>query len=597
MHQNDTHARLDNVAKTVTAVKEVRAANENTLLLNAGDVFSGTLYFNQFEGKADIAFMNLMGVDAFVFGNHEFDLGSSPTAHKGLADFLALAKFPTVAANVDLSKDENLSTLQSRTVTASPQDGKVYDAIIQTVDGEKVGIFGLTTEETASISSPGSIIFENYIERAKETVAKLEAQGVNKIIALTHIGYDDNPTVDNDQQLAKLVAGIDVIVGGHSHTNLEVPVTVARENDADDEPTIIVQAYQHNDFLGTLDVSFDKNGVITAHNGELLEIATYADDAEALALLQPYKDKIAEVSDEEIGVTLAQTLTNPRQSDEGNTTGESVRKNETILGNLITEGMLEKAKEYSPDKEVILAFQNGGGIRTSINAGPVTVGEVINVLPFSNTLALATVSGVELYETFEHSVSSLPRESGGFLHVAGGRVTYDATKPVGERIISIETLKDGVYTVVPKDATMHTVATNAFTAKGGDNYEVLAEVYADGRVTDLGLSDWENFRDYLVSQKDAIPTEVRGTLVQQTTVTAADLATQKEFVGNVVVTGTAEELATIDGLQVTGDLIVETTTDAPITISNTTVGGDLVLSNVGGEVTLVNTIVDGDTIN
>lgn len=107
----------------------------------------------------------------------------------------------------------------------------------------------------------------------------------------------------------------------------------------------------------------------------------------------------------------------------------------------------------------------------------------------------------------------------------------------------------------------------------------------------------ENFRDYLVSQKDAIPTEVRGTLVQQTTVTAADLATQKEFVGNVVVTGTAEELATIDGLQVTGDLIVETTTDAPITISNTTVGGDLVLSNVGGEVTLVNTIVDGDTIN
>ena len=106
MHVNDTHANMDKAPKRVTAVKEVRTQKPDALLLDAGDVFSGTLYFNEFKGQADLEFMNLMKVDAMTFGNHEFDLGSSPEGHKALADFIKAAKFPFVSANVDFSKDD-----------------------------------------------------------------------------------------------------------------------------------------------------------------------------------------------------------------------------------------------------------------------------------------------------------------------------------------------------------------------------------------------------------------------------------------------------------------------------------------------------------
>ena len=126
----------------------------------------------------------------------------------------------------------------------------------------KVGIFGLTTEETVNLSSP-KVQFENYLEEAEKMVDAFEAEGINKIIAVTHIGYDDSADVDNDQVLAASVDGIDVIVGGHSHSQLNEPVVVAEdENGVEKDPTVIVQAYQYNNFLGTLDVEFDENGKV-----------------------------------------------------------------------------------------------------------------------------------------------------------------------------------------------------------------------------------------------------------------------------------------------------------------------------------------------
>ena len=237
--------------------------------------------------------------------------------------------------------------------------------MIKEIDGEKVGIFGLTTEETVNLSSPGEVKFEDYMEEAEEAVAAFEKAGVNKIVAVTHIGYDDNAEFDNDLQLASMVDGIDVIVGGHSHTKLEKPVVVEKdENGAAKEPTIIVQAYQYNDFLGTLDVEFDENGVVVGHAGELIAIADKEEDQEAAEMLKEYSEKIAEVKNTSTGATTEVELTNPRLSDEGNT-GVSVRNSETALGNLITDGMLDKAKEFNPD--TVIAMQNGGGIRAAID--------------------------------------------------------------------------------------------------------------------------------------------------------------------------------------------------------------------------------------
>ena len=508
MHTNDTHANLDNVAKTVTAVNNVRAANADAQLVSAGDVFSGTLYFNEFQGQADLKFMNLMGYDVMTFGNHEFDLGSSEEGHQALVDFIKGAKFPFVSSNVNFSADDKFTGLFSDLISSVPEDGKIYNGIIKEVDGEQVGFFGLTTAETADISSPGNVQFEDYIAEAEKAVKAFENLGINKIVAVTHIGYDDNPEYDNDLTLAEQVDGIDVIIGGHSHTQLKDAVVVNKdENGTAKDPTVIVQASQYNSYLGTLDVRFDEAGKIIGHAGELIKISEQVEDKEAATLLKTYSTQVESVKNTPTGATAVKALENPRA---GENSEESVRKNETPLGNVITDGMLAKAKAYN--ENVIMAFQNGGGIRAAIDEGPITVGEVLTTLPFGNTLATMKLTGAELKEAFEISLGQLPNENGGFLHVAGAKVEYDSSKAAGDRVVSISYKnEDGTFTAL-EAGTTYTIATNAFTAKGGDGYDVFAKAYEEGRVTDLGLSDWENFRDHLASLKTVDPA-VEGRIV------------------------------------------------------------------------------------
>lgn len=510
LHVNDTHARANELPKLATAVKEQRAAKENVLTLHAGDAFSGTLYFNEFHGQADLALLNEIGFDAMVFGNHEFDLGSSPEGHQALVDFIKGAKFPFVDANTDFSADDKFTGLFTDLISSEPENGKIYSGIVKEINGEKVGIFGLTTEETKDIASPNKVKFTNYIEEAEKAVAAFEGMGVNKIIALTHIGYNDNPNVDNDILLAQNVPGIDVIVGGHDHTKLEEPFvvdtnTVGEAKDA----TLIVQANEYVKYLGTLDVTFDGDGVVTKYKGELIDLGKVAEDKKLVKLLAPYKAKVDEVNNKEIGVTLKEALANPRSSE---TSLESVRSNETALGNIITDGMLAKAQKFT-DKTVVMALQNGGGIREAIPAGNITVGQVITVLPFGNTLALMDATGAELKAAFEVSLKNVPNENGGFLHIAGAKLQYDSSKEAGSRVVSVEYFDKATGKYVPlQDDKRYTVATNAYTAKGGDGFDMFAKAYEEGRVTDLGLSDWENLQEQLLSLKE-VKTTTEGRIV------------------------------------------------------------------------------------
>ena len=498
MHVNDTHARTSQAPKRLTAIKEVRAENPSALLIDAGDVFSGTLYFNEFKGQADLELMKLMDYDVMTFGNHEFDLGDTSEGHKALKEFIEKSNFPFVSSNVDFSKDVNLKGLFNVNVSADPKDGQIYSGIIKEVDGQKVGLFGLTTAETATISSPKDVAFTDYIKAAQTMVDEFEKQGVNKVVAVTHIGYDDNPMVDNDLLLAAAVNGIDVIVGGHSHTKLEKPILVEKDSSGKaKDPTIIVQASQYSEFLGTLDVDFDEKGKVVGHAGKLTEIKDQVADPAAAALLKTYSDKVDTINKEEIGVIAEEELETPRTA--GDDTKASVRKNETALGNIITDGMLSKAKQY--DNKVIMALQNGGGIRAEIGQGPITVGDVITVLPFGNTLATMEITGAELKSAFEISFKTYPKENGGFLHVAGAKVEFDSSKPAGERVVSIKYKAADGSLVDIKDTEKYVVATNAFTAKGGDDYDVFEKIYKEGRVTDLGLSDWENLQEQLKTLK------------------------------------------------------------------------------------------------
>lgn len=502
MHTNDTHASLDNAPKRATAINQLREENANRLLIDAGDVFSGSLYFNKFKGQADLTLMNYMQYDLMVPGNHEFDLGTE-AGHPEFAEFIQNAEFPFVSSNVDYSGDQYLNELYSEELTRKPGDGKLYEGVIKTIDGKKVGFFGLTTEDTANIASPGPVQFQHYIDEAEKAVKSFKQRAVDQIVAVSHLGFDDNPAVDNDLELAKRVEGIDIIIGGHSHSRLNEPVVVADGA----EPTVIVQAYQYGDFLGTLDVVFDQKGKIVSHQGKLIDVKTYAADPTAVSLLAPFAQEIESIRNAEIGADATAAFENPR--DAGDVTKPSVRKNETALGNLITDGMLDRAKQM--DGEVVAAIQNAGGIRAPINAGPITTGEVLTTLPFGNTLAVMTLDGSELLSALERSVSVYPIESGGFLHMSGMKIEFDSSKPANSRIVKAQVLKDGQYVdVVPTET--YKIATNYFAAKGGDNYLEFKKAYEEGRVNDLGIIDWEIMRDYLVKLQTVTPS-VEGRIV------------------------------------------------------------------------------------
>ncbi|WP_153017268.1 bifunctional metallophosphatase/5'-nucleotidase [Alkalihalobacillus trypoxylicola] len=493
LHMNDTHAHVEQLPSLISTIQEVRNERPDSLLLHGGDVFSGTLYFNQFKGQADLALMNLMNIDAMVFGNHEFDLGSSENGQQSLAKFVEGANFPFLGTNIDFSRDAFMSSKAQKTFTAAPEAGQAYDGIIQEIDGEQVGIFGLTTEETADIASPVNVTFSDYIEEAQRAVDSFKELGVNKIIAVTHLGFDSNPQVGNDILLAQQVDEIDVIVGGHSHTRLSEPVMIERDLQGNEkDPTLIVQAYQYGNFLGDLQVSFDGDGIIKEYSGQLLDTNEREPNQEAQTILQPFKEEIEALANQETGAIAQKRLNNPRLSD----SEVSVRANETELGNLITDAMLAKAKEQVP--EVQIAMQNGGGIRAAIEEGPIRVGDIIAVLPFGNDPTVVELSGAEIREALEHSVRLAPEESGAFLHVAGMTFTYDSTKEPGSRIVSALVDNDGVYEEI-QDTQTYLITTNNFTAKGGDGFDVFARAYEEGRVRDLGQIDWQQLLDYLVA--------------------------------------------------------------------------------------------------
>ncbi len=516
MHLNDTHANVENYPYITTLVKNYREKHPDSLLLHGGDVFSGTLYFNQFKGQADVALLNLMGIDAMVFGNHEFDLGNQEDGHESLTKFVDEANFPILGTNTDFSKDPFLKKFHPKeSMAENAEAGDVYDSIIVERNGERIGIFGLTTEDTKNIASPMSVTFSNYIETAKNEVEKLETAGINKIIAVNHLGYNSAPAVGNDLLLAKNVDGIDVIVGGHSHTKVEPPTLVEKEGKPS---TVVVQAGEYAQNLGTVEVTFNEDGEVTDHVGELLPIEanrekTVAPDTEAVEKLTPFKKEVDKLAETDTGAIAQKDLPNPRLGDDSNV---SVRANETELGNLVTDAMLAKSKEKESD--IVIAMQNGGGIRKPIAKGPISNGQVISVLPFGNNPVVVELSGKEIKEILEHSVKEAPGENGGFLHISGMKYYYDSKKDVGNRVVKMLLIsEDGTETEIdPNGNQTYKITTNGFTGQGGDGFDTFANAFKDGRVRDLGESDWEQLVDYMVQDKylgGIVDPEIEGRII------------------------------------------------------------------------------------
>ncbi len=493
IHTNDHHARIEpviggtpaapihgGISRRKTLIDAIRDEGGNQILLDAGDVFQGTLWFTQYLGQADLEFYNALGYEAVTIGNHEFDKGQQP-----LADFIKRANFPVLSANIAIAAD-----------VPAPIAGLFKPWIVKEIGGQKIGIFGLTTEETPVLSSPGAgIAFTNYIEAARKAVADLKAQGVNKIIALTHIG------ITFDRELARQVDGIQVIIGGHSHTpmgpqikppdtNRPYPEVIASPSN---KPVIMATDWEWGRWLGDLTVGFDANGDITS--------VVAAQPTEVLPIVEPnqgFEDRIK---------VLVQPLSALRTQVVGETkvplngARADVRAKETNLGNLISDAMLEKTRPAGAQ----LALMNGGSIRTSIDAGPITLGELIEVQPFGNTITLVSLTGDQLKAALENGVSQIETVAGRFPQVAGIRYSFDASKPVGSRITGVQIADAQGYSLIKPDAT-YRVVTNNFLLTGGDGYSVLQ---AGTNKLDTGLIDVDVTSEYIRAHSP-ISAEVQG---------------------------------------------------------------------------------------
>lgn len=491
LHSNDIHARYDEtapggsactakdreakkcvggVARLAAKLKELRTPN--AVYLDAGDQFQGTLFYTTYKAQTAWIFANVLKTDAMALGNHEFDDGPAM-----LAEFLANTTFPVLSANSDASGEPRLL-------------GKYQPNTVLTVQGQKIGVFGLTTIDTPITSSPGPTLkFLGEIETARAQVAALRALGVNKIVALTHIGYG------NDLALAKAVDGIDVIVGGHSHSLLEsgnlrsagpYPTMIASPSGA---PVAIVTAAAYNQYLGQIDVTFDDAGLVTKAEGKAHFLANAIPmDPVVQAKVAEFAAPLEAVRAKPIG-TAAVALSG----------GEALcRFGECNLGNLLADAILASAKPRGAQ----VAITNGGGIRSSIPAGDVTLGQVLEVLPFSNTVAVVTLTGAELRASLEHGLSRAhdPTLSGTgrFPQIAGMRLTWNVGSAEGQRVRSLEIRQpDGSYRPVDPTAS-YVVATNNFMRSGGDGYALMAT----GRdVYDFG----QNLEDALAEQFKAGP--------------------------------------------------------------------------------------------
>ncbi|GAK68789.1 putative 5'-nucleotidase [Agrobacterium rubi TR3 = NBRC 13261] len=519
LHINDLHSRIEainkfdstcstaeadkkecfgGIARVKSAIDARRTelgANANILVLDAGDQFQGSLFYTQYKSGPVAEFMNGIGFDAMAIGNHEFDDGPAE-----LLKLINAVKFPIISGNTKIADGSELKD-------------KFKGYIIKEMGGQKVAVLSVLATDTNETSSPGDkVTFENEIEYLKGAVKEIQDQGVNKIVVLSHVGYV------KDQEIARSVDGIDVIVGGHSHTLLSSTdpkaagpyPTLVKDPSGVDVP--IVTAYAYSKYLGDLTVTFDDNGVVKSTSGapKLLDASVTPDEA--------FTKRVAE---------LAAPLEEMKQKEIGTSEApidgarEVCRVKECTMGNLVSDALLDRVK----DQGITIAIQNGGGLRASIDAGPVTMGEVLTVLPFQNSIATFQIKGVDLVAALENGASQIEEGAGRFVQTAGLKYSFDRSKPAGSRIVSVE-VKEGDGFVKLDPEKTYGVVTNNYTRTGGDGFKTFAtkainpydfgpsledavaayigshspyKPYTDGRVMDVTPAD------YVAPPKEAKP--------------------------------------------------------------------------------------------
>lgn len=522
-HVNDTHGHLQPVplkllinneavymdaggfSRLAAKIKGLRAEHQNFLFLHAGDVFQGTLFFTKYQGQADVALLNSMQLDALCPGNHEFDKGVET-----LAAFLRQASFPVVAANIKAPLEPVLHE-------------KIMPWVIKQFGRERVGIIGLATPDTAFISNPGpQVLFSDQVAAAQQSIAALTGQGINKIIVLSHLGFD------RDIALARAVDGVDLIVGGHTHTLLGNFEGLGLEPEAGyphaektgrGETVLIVQAWEWGKVLGILEIEFNENGQVAGYSGgpviltaektsrkkvdevtkrineairKTPSIEIIDEDQNIAGLVSKYAEPINKLYGKIIA-TAEDDLPHVRRPDIRSPSGRAPELSQ--IAPLVADSMLWKTRQGKLDAQI--AVLNGGSIIRGLPAGNISAGQAFDLLPYSNHLVMLELTGKEIKKALTSGVARAcaRRGRGGMFPYVGG-LRYAVRKKQG-RVAGIAGLTvrtpDGQWLPLD-DRKTYRVIMNEYIARGGDGYSVFA--HAKGMRYDTGYIDTEVFQDY-----------------------------------------------------------------------------------------------------
>ncbi|MBA3505530.1 MAG: bifunctional metallophosphatase/5'-nucleotidase [Betaproteobacteria bacterium] len=448
LHTNDIHGHLtpwrgwdgELAGKTVggfarlgAEIKQVRSAKgaEHVLLLDAGDTLGDTLIAHETRGSAVMAAMNALRYDAMVIGNHEPDFGSA-----ALRARIGEARFPVLAANI-----ENRYT------------GQLFAraTVLREVGGVRIGILGIAYPNTPLTTAKRNVErlrFRDAIATARVYVPRLRAEGAQVVIALTHLG------LGADEELARAIPDIDVIVGGHSHNRMREALRIGR--------TLIVQAGAHGSDLGRLDLTVE-DGRITAHQRTLIALTRDAADPEIGELIARQIKLHAAKMNKTVGraattIARAQTLAgqDPRKRDA-----------ESPADDLFADVIREKTGAD-------VALLPGVGYGVAIPPGEITADQLRNLVPHDATVWVMRLTGEQIKAVLEQAIENVFTNNssdkvGGMIQVSGLRFRYDSQERRGSRV---KEMTIGFQPLSPD--RNYTVATNALLAQGGHNYRAFA---------------------------------------------------------------------------------------------------------------------------
>ncbi|MDL2253227.1 5'-nucleotidase C-terminal domain-containing protein [Ruminococcaceae bacterium OttesenSCG-928-I18] len=435
LHTNDVHGHVDDnmgYAAVGALKKAYEEAGAEVLLLDAGDTFHGMPFATLNQGGDIPNLLNAVGYDAMTAGNHDFNYGQAR-----LQELVEMLDFPLVSANI---------------LVEETGEGLFEDHIVVEKGGKKFGIFGLGTPETTTAASPEyteGLRFADPIEVAGEQVAALQEQGVDYIIALTHLGVDPTSEVTADG-LAADVPGIDLIIDGHSHTEMEQGVPLEEAEGLEEHgDTLIASAGSYLENIGV--ITLDEQGTFDA---QLVSADDFdGKDEEITAIIEDVNEAQSPILDEVIGET--PVLLEGEKDD--------VRTRETNLGNFTADAILQATGAD-------VTFMNGGSIRASIEAGEITRRDIITVYPFGNYLLTKEIDGATLLQAMEHAVAEYPESSPCFPQIGGMTFTLDASAEAGSRV---QDLAVGGQSV-EEDKT-YICAMDDYLAFGGDDFSMLVD--------------------------------------------------------------------------------------------------------------------------